>query len=239
MINLIFRGYDASFPALAQERDEHRQEAATSVLTRLASITSGVALGGAAWLSADLVQVLSGQGSALGENVLRIFAVVWCINAAAHGLALLLIVRLEQRVFTPLVIGESVLNLLASVLLVRLLGPIGAAWATLITIAVSNLILLPMLTRRHFEGSTFSLVLTNGLLFACLGAAVAGIVVRLTAASGLEGTARIGVAGLGLLVSGVAVAAVALGRDGRTLVAGAFQSRSAGIPAIAVADGSA
>ncbi len=236
IITLIFRGYDASFPALAQEQDQTRQEAATRVLTRLASISAGVALGGVAWLSADLIEALTGQGSALGSNVLRIFAAIWCVNAAAHGLALVLIVRSQHRVFTPLVIGESVMNLLASLLLVRLIGPIGAAWATLITIAVSNLVLLPLLTRKQFVGSTLSLVLTNGLLFAGLGAAVAGAVVWLASAPGLEGTSRLGAAGVGLLFSGVAFAAWAIGRDGRTLVAGAFQSRSARVPPLATSD---
>ena len=223
IINLIFRGYDASFPALAQEQDPRRQEDATRVLTKLASVAAGVALGGAAWLSADLVRVVAGQDSHLGSAVLRIFAAVWCVNAAAHGLALMLIARVQQRVFAPLVIGESVMNLAASLVLVWLMGPIGAAWATLVTITASNLIVLPIVTRKHLAGSTFSLVLVHGFLFAVLGAVVAGGVVLLTSLVGLHGGARLGVAAAGLLFSGLGLAGVAIGRDGRDLVAGAFR----------------
>lgn len=223
IITLIFRGYDASFPALAQEQDAARQEQATRVLTRLASIAAGVALGGAAWLSGDLVRMVAGQESKLGADVLRIFAAVWCVNAAAHGLALVLIARLQQRVFTPLVIGEAVLNLVISVVLVSVMGPVGAAWATLVTIAASNLVLLPLLTRKLVAGSPFALVIVNGFLFAALGAAVAAAVVGLVSVTGIHGATRIGMAGAGLVVSGAVLAAAAIGAEGRGLVAGAFQ----------------
>lgn len=230
IINLIFRGYDASFPALAQERLAARQEEATRVLTRLASIAAGVALGGAAWLAPDLVRMVAGQPSALAVDVLRIFAAVWCVNAAAHGLALVLIARVQQRVFAPLVMGEAVLNLGASLVLVSIIGPVGAAWASLLTIAASNLVVLPLITRRHLDGSAVSLVVMNGFVFAVLGAAAAGAVVGLVSLIGFHGLARMGVAGVGLLAAGAALAAVALGDRGRRMLAGAFHR--APVPAL-------
>lgn len=227
IIYLVFRGYDACFPALAQERDEARQEAATRTLTRIASVAGGVALGGVAWLSPELIKLLTGRSSDLGVDVLRIFAAVWCVNAAAHGLALVLIVRLQHKIFTPLVLGESVVNVVASVVLVRIMGPVGAAWGTLATIAVSNLLLLPLLTRKHLVESSFALVLGNGLLFACLGVAVARLVVWLVSTLGFAGTARLGLAAVGLVLAGAALAAVSIGREGRMLMYGAMGSKGA------------
>jgi O-antigen/teichoic acid export membrane protein len=177
-IGLVYRGYDAAFPALAASDNRADQERAVTFLARIASFGSGLVFGALALLAHPVIRILLGFDSDMGATVLRIFAAVWVVNATVHGLALLLIARGRQRVFTPLVAAEAAANLLLTFVLVARWGAVGAAWATLVTIGASNLFALPYLT-RHEVRRPFVLVFRDGLAFALLGLGVAAAAISL------------------------------------------------------------
>ena len=63
---------------------------------------------------------------------------------------------------TPLVLCEAVTNIVLTFALVRSMGAEGAAWATLVTMSVSNLLVLPFVLRDAIERPV-RLVLVEGL----------------------------------------------------------------------------
>jgi O-antigen/teichoic acid export membrane protein len=98
------------------------------------------------------------------QTVLWLFAVVWMVNSVIHPAALLLIARRRQRSIVRLVGLEYAANLVLTVALVPALGAVGSAIATLITLAASNLVLLPRILAKDLP----SLPIARHLLIDCL-----------------------------------------------------------------------
>lgn len=219
--SVLFRGYDTVFPALAAEGNDE-QERAIRLLTRVFSYGSGLILGVVMMTRHFIVRVLTGSPSALASDVMWIFCVVWGVNAAAHGLALLLVARGEQRVFAPLVIVEAALNVLLTIVLVRYVGAIGAAWATLLTLCVSNAIVLPLITRANVRISTISLV-ADGLGALSVGGIVSALAVTAVDFGELGGWPRFLVSCTAVAALGGLVGAMLAGTSTRREFAGAFR----------------
>lgn len=213
-IALLFTGFDTTYPHLAGTGDAAGQEAAVRFLTRVAAFVGGAVFATMILLRVDVVRVVLGRPSTLAESVLIVFCGVWLANIPAHGPALLLIARGRQRAFVPLVAAEATANLALTAPFALWMGPIGAAVATLATIAVSNLIVFPYLVHREFMDATVWGPTVAAVATMVLGGAAAGIAVAplLVLTSGwvrlLAGLAAGGVVScaLGLLL---------LGRNGR------------------------
>jgi O-antigen/teichoic acid export membrane protein len=173
VVTWLFNGYDTIFPSLAGTQDRSGQERATLFLTRIASYIAGSSFCAMALLRADVVTVLVGHRSILAEEVLLVFCAVWLINIPVHGLMLLLIARGRQGVFIPLVAAEAVANLALTVLFAVVIGPIGAALATLVTIFATNVIVLPTLVRKEFAYISAWRIAANGFVCGGVGAAIA------------------------------------------------------------------
>lgn len=221
---LLFRGYDAAFPLLAGERDPALQTQVTRLLTRLFSTAAAAGLGAVA-LHADLVvRALSGTSEALSRRALIAFCIVWSINVVIHGPVLHLVSRGGQALLARVVLAELALNVLLTITLVIVIGPIGAAVASLVAVTVSNLALAPAVMRGFLGaevGRTVWLTGSAGLVVGGLSA-VAG---RLTAAPVSNPVERGSVA---LVVTGVcAIAAMALlsTKVERRLLIGSMQRR--------------
>ncbi|MHB8219925.1 MAG: oligosaccharide flippase family protein [Acidimicrobiales bacterium] len=175
-ISLLFTGFDTTYPNLAGSSDAIGQERAVRFLTRITCFVGGAMFATLVLLRTDVVRVVLGRPSPLAEAVLIVFCGVWLANIPAHGLSLLLVARHRQRVLVPLVAAEATANVALTVPLTLWMGPIGAAVATLVTIVVSNLIVLPYLVRHDLTdptiwGSTVAAVATMAL--GALSAAVA------------------------------------------------------------------
>lgn len=177
-ISLLFTGFDTTYPNLAGSSDAVGQERAVRFLTRVTSFVGGAMFATLVLLRTDVVRLVLGRPSPLAESVLIVFCGVWLANIPTHGLSLLLVARHRQRILVPLVAAEATANVALTVPLTLWMGPIGAAVATLVTIVVSNLIVLPYLVRHDLTdptiwGSTVAAVgtMTLGALSAAIAVA--------------------------------------------------------------------
>ena len=221
-LGLVYRAFDVSYPRLSAG-DEAWQLRATTLLTRVACAGSGVAFAGLIALRADIVHILTGDSSELAQLVLIILSITWAANVPAHGLGLLAIARGRQSFFTPLVCVEAGVNVALTLLLVRLWGAPGAAWATLMTLAVSNLLIMPMILRRTVHGSLY-LVLGHGLVPLLLSGVPAAVIFELTTRE-VAGPPRIMLIVLITCFLATAAALAAAGTEGRRVLVSSLRSR--------------
>jgi hypothetical protein len=110
-------------------------------------------------------------------------------------------------VLAPLALGEAALNAVVSVVLVLAWGPLGAAWGTLLTMGVSNLVVMPMVAERRVPGC--ARVVLSGTA-SVLAGVVALLVLSWPASFAGDGVARLVADAVAALVAAVAVS-VALG----------------------------
>lgn len=180
------------------------QENATHFLTRIAAFVSGTLFAVFMVFRRDIAILVIGHQSDLAESIFVIFCLVYLANVPVHGLNLLLIARGRQKKFVWIVGLEAILNIMLTIVFVLVIGPVGAAYATLLTLVVSNLIVFPIVVRREFSDRTAERTVVGSLGATVLGAVLAIIgalpvvslgpgLVRLLAASLLGG-------GLSLLV---------------------------------------
>lgn len=226
-VSFLYRGYDAAFPSLVATTSSVHREAAVRFLTRLFSYVAGLGLGLLAVLRSEISELLIGEVSQLASQVLLVFCAVWIINTSVHGLVLLLVAAGNHRSLTPLVAAEAACNVLLTLLLVSEFGAVGAAYATLITLAVSNVVVLPRLVTKACSLSAQRMVLLDGLLPSAIGVAVAlavtAPIARFATSPLLIPTAMFVVA-----VAGGGVGVTLLGHHGRKEVA-AMLRRSQGV----------
>lgn len=217
-MTLLFTGYDTIYPVLAGTGDSRGQEAATRFLTRVASFIGGAVFAVALVLRVDVVSVVIGHPSVLAESVLVVFCFVWLANVPAHAISILLIARGRQRSLVWLVGGETALNLCLTVMFTVELGPVGAAYATLVAIVLSNLIALPILVRHQIVSvEPWRLVMEgigSGLTGGAVAAAAAGVAFEVV---GVWPRLFVGVSLAGLV--SIVVGLLLLGRGGRALLA--------------------
>lgn len=225
-VTVLFTGVDAALPVLAATPDPSEQERLARFVSRIACLAAGVLYGAMMIFRADVLRILSGHVSLLGQEVLLVFAGVWLVSVPVHCLALLLIARGRQMAFAPLVAGEVVANIALTIVLAIVIGPIGAALATLVTIFLSNQLLLPWVLRGESFDTSPRVVAAEGILWLFGGLLLAGCggglylflhpgILRLTL-----GTVSAGVTGL---VGG----ALVLGSSGRSEFAAMLKRRGA------------
>ena len=172
---LLFTGYDTVYPHLAGTTDRGGQEAATRFLTRVAAFVAGAVFATVILLRVEVVTVVTGHASALGESVLVVFCCIWLANVPVHGLSLLLIARGRQNVFIWLVGVEALANLALTIVFAVVIGPIGAAYATLVTIVASNVIVFPHIVRHEFSEGAARRIALEALATIAVGGASAAM----------------------------------------------------------------
>jgi hypothetical protein len=118
---------------------------------------------------------------------------------------------------------EAAVNVALTFLLVGLWGASGAAWATLLTLAVSNLLILPMILRRVVPGS-LALVLGHGLLPLLLSGIPAAVIFEFSAQE-VSGLTRIVLIVLMTCLLAAAAALAAAGTEGRRVLVSSFRTR--------------
>lgn len=213
-IVVLYQGYDVVLPALAGTDNRSAQEHTVAFLTRVGCYLGGVGLGTLALLRNDVIDLVNGRPSSLAASVLLVFCGIWLMTLVSHGLGLLLIARGRQRVMLLPVLAEIMVNVVATLILLNLLGPIGAAVATLLTLGLSHVLLLPWIARRELNISAARLVAVDGWLSVAVGTAVAGA--AFLTVSGMAPSATRLVAGsVVALVLGVGAGAALLQASGR------------------------
>jgi O-antigen/teichoic acid export membrane protein len=225
---VLFTGVDTGFPVLAATPDPAEQERTARFLSRLACFSAGVVYGAMMLFRADVLRILSGHSSALGENVLLVFAGVWLVNVPVHCIALLLIARGRQRAFAPLVAGEVIANVALTVVLAIVIGPLGAAIATLVTIFLSNQLLLPRILRGELVSASPRVVSAEGVLWL-----VGGVLMAACGASGFlflqAGVLRLALGTVAACVAGAIGGGLVLRSGGRAELVALLKRRGAGM----------
>jgi O-antigen/teichoic acid export membrane protein len=148
LVGLIYRGFDISLPRLAGASESDSAALVRRMAPRL-SLVIGAATALVIGLRVPLVRLVLGQHNHTAETVLWLFALVWLANSIVHPASLLLIARRRQQSILRLVGFEYVANLLLTLALVPSLGASGSALATLVTLAASNLVLMPPILARE------------------------------------------------------------------------------------------
>ncbi|GAC1331549.1 MAG: hypothetical protein NVSMB13_19910 [Mycobacteriales bacterium] len=171
LIGLLFRAFDVAYPRLAVAT---AAEAAAFLATWSArwGLVAGAALGVTAAARNPLVSLLLGRPDAVAADVLVLFCLVWLANYTVHGLALYFIATGRHPVLTRVVLLEYAANLAATLILVPAYGARGSAVATLVTLTICNVVVLPRLLRKGF-GAAVTIALRSSLLPALGAFAVA------------------------------------------------------------------
>jgi hypothetical protein len=193
-------------------RDE--QENAVAFLTRVACYGAGISFGALVLLRVDIVSLIVGHSSHLATTVLIVFSGVWIANVPVHGLALLLIARGRQGSFIPLVAVEATANIGLTIGFVFAFGPVGAAFATLVAIVVSNDIVLPFVVRHEFDLSPHRIVWRDGFPSIVIGVAISALAI-LPFDSLHAGLGRLIVGTVTSIGLGLGIGYFLLGPDGR------------------------
>lgn len=136
------------------------------LLILAATLLGTLALTTLALTSVPLLRVWIGNDPPLAVQVMVVYAVIWILNMPVHVLSLAAIARDRHQVLAPIVTAEAVANLVLSVALAASFGPIGPAIATLITLAVSNLVVVPWVLVRRLPFDARELIKTTILGFA-------------------------------------------------------------------------
>ena len=215
-IYMLYTGVDTVFPALVQEDSVAVGLKATAFLTRLASFTAAVGFTTLVLNRSLFVRTVIGARSSLADTVLLLFCLIWIVNIAAHGIALVLIANDLHRVLTPILIGEAVANIVLTIAFGLLFGTLGPAIATLVVVTVSNNLVLPMALKRVAPTARVGQLLARSVLLpSALGLLVAiptWVVATRLLGGGISG-AIADIVGTALVAFAVGV--LAIGADGR------------------------
>ncbi|MBW3633525.1 MAG: glycosyltransferase [Chloroflexi bacterium] len=187
---LMFVLLDTAFPrltTLARASVGH----VVRILATVGTLVAAIALGSVAASASDLLTIWVGGASDLASRVTGIYALVWLINVPVHVLVLAAIARGQHGLLVPVVLGEAVVNIGLSLALAVMVGPVGPALATLATLAVSNLLLVPALLART-AGVSLVRFLPPILVAGIIGLSVGGLV-RLSVTPLANDVLRVGV----------------------------------------------
>jgi O-antigen/teichoic acid export membrane protein len=225
---VLFTGVDTALPVLAAMPDAAEQERTARFLSRITCLAAGVVYCPMMLFRADVLIILSGHASRLGEEVLLVFAGVWLVNVPVHCISLLLIARGRQQAFAPLVALEVAANIALTLVLTIVIGPIGAALATLATIFISNQLLLPRVLRGELVSVSPRIIALEGVLW------LVGGLVLASCGAGLflllePGILRLVLGSAASLAAGMSGCAVVLGVSGRAELRSLLRKRGAAI----------
>lgn len=169
----------------------------------LAGLIGGAVYGGIALQAAPLLQTWTGQASDLSVQVLTIYAVVWMVVTPTHVMMLMVIAGGRHRLIGAIVLAEAFVNLALSILLVMLMGPVGAAVSSLVVILIDDILILPFIAARALHDRALP-ILGHSLAGVATGGAIA-LTVSLLPVAGVEGLVVRGILGAALLAATIAI----------------------------------
>lgn len=167
---LVFVLLDTGFPRLATLATASVGQV-VRVLSTVGTLVTALGLGVIALSSADMLTVWLGSSSELTVGVTVAYAAVWMINVPTHVLVLAAIARDRHHLIGPIVIAEALVNVFLSVALALVVGPLGPAIATVATVGLTNLLVLPL-----FIGPRVG-ISPSRLMLPAIAAAVIGLVI--------------------------------------------------------------
>jgi O-antigen/teichoic acid export membrane protein len=176
---LLFVLIDSSFPRLAAAAPADLGGQIERLLVG-GCLFAGLGFGTLALNGGAVIKAWVGATPPLSVSVLVLYAISRALNVPAHILTITAIARARHRILALLVIGEGSASFLLSMLLAATWSPLGPAVATLGTLAVSNLVAVPILLLRRL-GLAWHRALTASLAGNVIGVLCA---IPITAAAG-------------------------------------------------------
>lgn len=161
-LNAFFRGYDVIYPRLSDATRDPQQLLMS--VNRIAAAVAGFGLGGVAGAHDVVTALMLGSRSRITSAAVVGFSVVALLNVPAHGLSLLAISRNSHRPLARVVGAETLVNVVLTVALVRLHGFLGAIAATIISVGVSNVVMVPRVVARALPRLRVIRYMIEGLL---------------------------------------------------------------------------
>lgn len=228
-VQVLYRGYDVAFPSLVTAADQRSREEFNALLTRIASFVAGLGFGALIGVGDDAVTLLIGDRSTIGTLVLSVVAISWLVNVPAHGIVLLLVATGKQRLLVPLTVTEGVMSIALTALLTARYGVAGAAYSGLITITISNAVVLPVLVRRSMGPTAVRTIYLDGYGRASAGLAT-GLVLSSAGALWQHGSGVPWPSLLLCLAGGVPIGMLTIGSRGRRMLAAAARRRAVAHP---------
>lgn len=147
---LLFALLDTAFPRLVASREPERQDRSRRLIL-VGSLLASLGFGSLALHAEDVLTVWVGSAVPLAVTVLVVFSLVWAANTPVHVLTLQAVAQDRHTMLGPAVICEALASIALSLVFASLGFPAGPAIATLLTLAVSNLFVLPFLLARRLD----------------------------------------------------------------------------------------
>lgn len=219
---LLRRAVSVTFPMFVELRESGAQSRLVRSLTRTTSFVGGAGLALVAVDADAIVRLFLGRFDGDVSMVIVLSCVALAIDIGVHPSVLHMVAAGSQKRLAKVAPFEFVLNWTLTILLVRSYGLRGAAWATLLTIVVNDLVMFPAVY-RHVVGIRGAAQTVASMLSA---SAIGGVLVVLV-------TIPIRGDSLSHLVSTSLVAGVvtvtfgwaAMGKDGRTRARASMSKR--------------
>jgi O-antigen/teichoic acid export membrane protein len=211
---LLYSAFGVLFPRLVRSADRAVQEEGVAWMGRIVGWLTGVAFGSVVVLADPLMKLLLGHPSNQAVHILWITAGAMAIDVSYHGPVQVIFARAEQGRLARFSVIELVVNLAATIVLVKMMGAVGSAWALAVTIVVTDLVGFPVIIRGHWGSKPGRFVLKNGLIQSATAGTATILVGRLIAgdASGvIMHFVLVGGLALVVLASGLPL----VGRQGR------------------------
>lgn len=222
-VGLLFALIDTAFPRLVDSRKPERQDRSRRLLV-VGSLLASFGFGSLALHAEAVLTVWVGSAVPLTVTVLVIYSLVWALNTPVHVLVLHAVALDRHTVLGPIVICEALANIVLSLVLAVLGFPTGPAVATLLTLGISNLLVLPPLLARRLDLKMTDVVLSAGRGYLIGAASATGVWAVFAALSPGPVTTLLAVAGA-TSAAGLAMAAAVLGHP--ALQRRAFERRAA------------
>lgn len=191
-VSLLSIATDVLFPVFVEE--ERLRPDRPPALLRRALFAAGL-MGGCAFLflasaRTEILAIWVPGVDPIAGTVFAIYCATWAIHTPAHVLALVIVSRARHAVLAPLVFIESIVNLLLSIALVLLIGPVGAAVGSFIAVGVSNVVVLPLVMRFRLGIGAGRIVAVSAAGLAA-GALIAAVGWSIVEVAGLAGPLRL------------------------------------------------
>jgi len=197
--SLLFALTTASFPALAASARQHGEaQPLVRSLVFLASVLGAAGFGFIALNAPVLLTLWFGSAAPLAVTVAVIYSIVWLCNVPAHVLSLMATARGVHAIVAPLVWAEALVNVALSVSLALWVAAWGPAAGTLVSLALSNLVVVPWILLRRLQLPARPFI-DSALRGAALGAGAAFVSWMASAPWHLGGPARLAIGILVLL----------------------------------------
>jgi O-antigen/teichoic acid export membrane protein len=173
---ILMLSFGVLFPRLVQSGARDAQETAIGWIGRVVGWASGISFAALALMGANLVRLMLSRSDGHAALVLWVCSGAVCVDVAFHGVVQVIFARGEQRFLAKYSWIELTVNIAATIVGVKLYGPVGSAFALAATILVTDIVGFPLIMRGRWGSSPARFVWSNGLSQSILaGASVVAI----------------------------------------------------------------